>query len=216
MSRFALVLSWAVVLIGGTQVAASPKVSPASLKDIEQKPDGYLGRRVTVEGWLGPDVKATGSTSELAVRHEEHGRAARLRFVAPKSLAEQVAAIGAPRAALFTGTVSAPESSRAGYTFEIEQIALPGADGTTTFLKPTAVAAPAEPSATASEKSEPVQAKAAVVESGKRSEKIPTVLVVVAGGLALFLLVALVVGVRLMKHLKSKAPPAKAAHAVQR
>ncbi|WP_149113925.1 hypothetical protein [Limnoglobus roseus] len=182
------------------------------MKQIEQQPSNYLGSRMVVEAWLHPELKSSGSTPELSVSADATSRATtRLRFLSPKSLADQVHAIDGIKPAMLTGTIAAPESSRAGYSFEVEEITFPNAEGSTTVLKPTAVVStPTEsstpPPATAEPNTAPSKAKAA--ESGKKSDKVPTVL---AGGLALFLAAALVVGLWLMKHMKARTPVARAA-----
>ncbi len=205
-----LVIGVVAVVLGGTAFTSPPSPSPqkVSLRELEDTPDNYLGHRIVVEAQLTENVKALGPVAELTVFADSNQRPTRLRFLAPKSLADQVARIGGGKSVVLLGTVSAPESARVGHAIEVEEITLRNADGPATVLKPTATAPP--PTSTTPAKAEVPAAttKPPAVETGKKSDKVPTLLVFVAGGMVVFLIVAMVVGFSLIRRMKSKAAAA--------
>lgn len=184
--------------------AAPVKARQVTLKEVESSPETFLGNRIVVNAWLGNGVKGGGDgAQELQVYHDANTQANRLRVLAARSLAEQVKGLSGVLPVTLTGVIAAPESVRAGYSFEVEEIVVRNAEGQpTATLKPAVIAAVAgdRPPVEAPKATEPTKPKAA--DPQKKSDKLPTLLVLLAGGLAVFMLVSGVVGVRLLKHLK--------------
>jgi hypothetical protein len=188
---------------------APAKLKNPTLKDVEKSPELYLGSRLTLDGLLGKATKPAGSMVELSVFHDGKSAVTWLRILAVKSLAEQLASLPDRQPVKFVGTVVAPESARANYGFELEEIHVLDTDGQVTTLKPAAVVLPKKkdvpPEPVVADKpkeKESVLPKAAAEE--KKAGKVPTFLVVIAVALALFMVVSLVVGVRLIKHMKAQ------------
>lgn len=205
--RLALPIA-AILLVAPSLRGDNPfvKKSKPTVQDIEANLGNHLGNRTTVWGWLLPTTRTSGTGIELTVQADAKSPASRIRFLAPKSLAEPIAALKDGRRVQITGTVLAAESVRMGYTFEVEEIAvLDSADGVTATLKPTAGPLPvAEP--------EKVEAAAPASEkpAGKSSDagkkaggSVPTVLIVIAVAMALMLGVLGVIGVRLIKKMNA-------------
>lgn len=193
-----------VLAVSSRPLWASPlKTKQPTLKEVEATPESFLGSRIVVEAWLSNEVKGGDGAQELPVYHDSKTRANRLRVLASKSLADQVKEIGGLRSVTLTGTIAAPESVRAGYSFEVEEIVVKNNDGQTVATLKPAVIAPVvgERPVIEATKTEPTT-KAKTGEAQKKSDKVSTVLILVAGGLGLFIVVAGIVGLRLMKHLK--------------
>ena len=170
---------------------------------------------------LGPTSKTSGTGAELSVFFDAKSPTNRVRFLAAKSLSDSVAEFKEIRRVNLTGTVLAAESVRAGYTFEVDEIAvLDDRDKVVATLKPAAGPLPSfEPV----EKKEPEPAKDKEATKPAESAKkggLPPALVIGAALMAVLLAVLGVVGIRLMKYMKRKPaksprrPAAKAASAV--
>lgn len=203
---------------------APAKLKNPTLKDVEKSPELYLGSRLTLDGLLGKATKPAGAMVELTGFPDAKAAATRLRLLAVKSLADQVAPLADQQPVKFVGTVVAPESARANYGFEIEEIdVLDAESNVTATLKPVVVVLPKKddvpPEPVVADK--PKEKESALPKASaeeKKAGKVPTLLIVIAAALALFMVVSLVVGVRLIKHMKAQpkggrkqSAPAKAA-----
>lgn len=145
-----------------TKDKAPTKLKNPTLKDVESSPELYLGSRLTLEGLLGKATKPAGPMVELSASHDMKSAVTWLRLLAVKSLAEQLASLPDRQPVRFVGTVVAPESARANYGFEIEEVNVLDAESkVTTTLKPAAVVLP---------KKEDVPPEPAVAEKTKEKE----------------------------------------------
>lgn len=188
--------------------AAKPveKKRPPTLKDVNDSPANFLGESLQVVGWLAPTTKVAGASTELSISVDSQSPASRIRFLIPGSLATAVADWKEPRRVRIAGTLLAAETVRAGYVFEVDEVAmLDDSDKVVATLKPVAVSKPAvetpETAPVAKEKELPKPTEAA------RKGGVPTVLIVGASLMAALLVVLAVIGVRLLKYMKNQPKP---------
>jgi len=172
----------------GGKSAAGP-----TLKDLNTRPDAYVGTKVSLDGAVSGEVKRTGTDVELTVLFDKQTRAANLRFVAPASLADQVekavAKDGPPAPVRVVGTVFAPDGADRRCVLEVEEVRLLGEDGAVTAsLKPVATA-PAPPPASPGKTDAPAAAPPASAgpHPAAESETPVPLPVVIGGGVALVL-----------------------------
>jgi hypothetical protein len=126
------------------------KGGEVSLKDLNARPERFVGTKVTIDAVVGRSIKRTGSQAELTVLFDPQTKAGGLRFLAPATLAEQVEqAVGSddpPVSARLIGTVYAPDAADWRCIFEIDEIRLLDADGSVrASLKPLASPTPPPP-----------------------------------------------------------------------
>jgi hypothetical protein len=141
------------------------KGGEVSLKDLNARPERYVGTKVTIDAVVGRSIKRTGSQAELTVLFDPQTKAGGLRFLAPATLAEQVEqAVGSddpPVSARLIGTVYAPDTADWRCIFEIDEIRLLDADGSVrASLKPLASPAPPPPADSPAPPADPQPASA--------------------------------------------------------
>ncbi len=208
--RIGVAIAFGFAMLAAPVGAASKpgdRKAPPTLKDVDAAPANFLGQSLQLVGWLAPTTTAVGTGAELSVSVEPKSPPSRLRFLIPTSLAAAVAELKEPRRARIAGTVLAAESVRAGYVFEVDEIAvLDDADKVVATLKPaagprpTVETTPVEPPA-AKEKELPKPAEAA------KKGGVPTILIVGASLMAALLVVLSVIGFRLLKYMKKRPKP---------
>lgn len=153
-----------------------------TLQALDAAPAKALGHPVMVDALLADPPLADVAIRKLSIKIDTNTHLANLEIIAPPALVPLIRGLekGEHKVRL-SGTVIAPTQSRGLYTLDVATMERINADGTTTPLKPPAVA----PKTVESASPKAVAAVPASASPAAASEPEPPLATYIAGGLAL-------------------------------